>query len=59
MSRTRLKRFANIITFDDKTTRTVYREKDNFHTICEFHLFVVYLVRTLAWSKQCNVRMYD
>jgi len=40
MSRTRLKEFANIITFDDKTTRRVHREIDDFHTICEFRLFV-------------------
>jgi hypothetical protein len=40
MSRTRFKQFANIITFDDKTTRRVHREEDNFHAICEFHLYV-------------------
>ena len=40
MSRTGLKQFAHIIKFDDKTTRRVHRQKDDFHIICDFRLFV-------------------
>lgn len=39
MSWTRFKQFANVIRFDDKTTTSVHREKDNFRTIRKFNLF--------------------
>lgn len=39
MSWTRFKQFANVIRFDEKTTTSVHREKDNFQTIRKFNLF--------------------